>query len=174
MSDYVVFSRGLSRYAARTASPGGSAYGVIWLLSSKDHSRVMRCVAAVKLMKRILAAIGVTAIAAAMHAAPSIELLAPRPGTVLEGGRETTLTWSASSLPAHAEEWEAFLSIDGGRYYATRITPHLDAGRRTFRWRALSPTPSRPRSRRRRPPSPKPSSRISSPRASCCPAPAGW
>jgi hypothetical protein len=91
--------------------------------------------AAAKLMKRILSAIGVTAIAVAVHAAPSVELIAPRAGAVLEGGRETTLTWSASSLPAHAEEWEAFLSFDGGRYYATRITPHLDAGRRSFRWR---------------------------------------
>jgi hypothetical protein len=86
-------------------------------------------------MKRIFSAIGVTAIAVAVHAAPSVELIAPRAGAVLEGGRETTLTWSASSLLAHAEEWEAFLSFDGGRYYATRITPHLDAGRRSFRWR---------------------------------------
>jgi hypothetical protein len=62
-------------------------------------------------------------------------LIAPRGGAVLEGGRETTLTWSASSLPAHAEEWEAFLSLDGGRYYATRITPHLDATTHSFRWR---------------------------------------
>src|SRR5258706_10099840 len=43
--------------------------------------------------------------------------------------------WSAASLPAHAEEWEAFLSVDGGGYYAVRVTPHLDAGIRTFRWR---------------------------------------
>jgi hypothetical protein len=91
--------------------------------------------AAVKLMNRILSAIVVTAIAVAAQAAPSVELIAPRAGTVLEGGRETTLTWSASSLPAHADEWEAFLSFDGGRYYATRITPHLDSGRRSFRWR---------------------------------------
>jgi hypothetical protein len=32
-------------------------------------------------------------------------------------------------------EWEAFLSVDGGRYYATRITPHLDIGIREFEWR---------------------------------------
>jgi hypothetical protein len=62
-------------------------------------------------------------------------LIAPRAGTVLQGGSETTLQWSASSLPAHAEEWEAFLSFDGGRYFAARITPHLDADRRSFRWR---------------------------------------
>jgi len=74
------------------------------------------------------------AIAAAAQA-QSVELVAPRPGAVLEGGSETTLQWSATSLPQHAEEWEAFLSFDGGRYYATRLTPHLDADRRSFRWR---------------------------------------
>jgi len=96
---------------------------------------VSRCMAAAKLMKRILSAIGVTAIAMSVHAAPSVELIAPRGGAVLEGGRETTLTWSASSLPARAEEWEAFLSFDGGHYYATRITPHLDAATHSFHWR---------------------------------------
>jgi hypothetical protein len=85
-------------------------------------------------MKRILPVIALALIAAAAQAQP-VELIAPRPGAVLEGGSETTLQWSASSLPAHAEEWEAFLSFDGGRYYATRITPHLEADRRSFRWR---------------------------------------
>jgi len=93
----------------------------------------MRAVAAA--MKRILSVIALTAIGVAVQASPAVELIAPRGGTVLEGGSETTLQWSASSLPANAEEWEAFLSFDGGRYYATRITPHLDAGRRSFRWR---------------------------------------
>jgi len=84
--------------------------------------------------KRILPAIALIAIAAAVQA-QSVELIAPRAGALLEGGSETTLQWSATSLPPHAEEWEAFLSFDGGRYYATRITPHLDADRRSFRWR---------------------------------------
>jgi len=34
-----------------------------------------------------------------------------------------------------AEEWEAFLSLDGGRHYTTRITPHLDLSVGTFEWR---------------------------------------
>src|SRR5205085_5893160 len=37
-------------------------------------------------------------------------------------------------LPDNAEEWEAFLSLDGGHYYAFRITPHLDVERRQFTW----------------------------------------
>jgi hypothetical protein len=55
-------------------------------------------------------------------------------GTVLRGGSFATIEWSAATLPANAEEWEAFLSLDGGTYYAFRITPHLDIARRQFTW----------------------------------------
>src|SRR5213078_5250079 len=55
-------------------------------------------------------------------------------GTVLRGGSFATIEWSATVLPADAEEWEAFLSLDGGTYYAFRITPHLDIARRQFAW----------------------------------------
>jgi hypothetical protein len=48
----------------------------------------------------------------------------------LRGGAVASLEWTAEQLPAGAEEWEAFLSVDGGRYYAFRITPHLDLDRR--------------------------------------------
>jgi hypothetical protein len=58
--------------------------------------------------------------------ADSLRLVAPANGTTLHGGSFATLRWSATQLPASAEEWEAFLSVDGGRYYAFRITPHLD------------------------------------------------
>ena len=54
-------------------------------------------------------------------------------GTVLRGGAFSTIERPAA-LPANAEEWEAFLSFDGGRYYAVRITPHLDVARRQFTW----------------------------------------
>ncbi len=86
-------------------------------------------------MKAVVVAIASTGIALAISAATPVELTAPRAGAVLDGGRETVLRWTATSLPEHVEEWEAFLSLDGGRYYAVRITPHLDAGRRSFRWR---------------------------------------
>ena len=62
-------------------------------------------------------------------------LLAPalQAGTVLRGGAFATIERPAA-LPANAEEWEAFLSFDGGHYYAVRITPHLDVARRQFTW----------------------------------------
>jgi hypothetical protein len=62
-------------------------------------------------------------------------LLAPalHAATTLRGGSFATIERPAA-LPANAEEWEAFLSLDGGAYYAFRITPHLDVARRTFTW----------------------------------------
>jgi hypothetical protein len=54
--------------------------------------------------------------------AEPLRLAAPRAGDVLHGGGFATIQWSADALPPHAEEWEAFLSIDGGKYYAFRIT----------------------------------------------------
>jgi len=45
------------------------------------------------------------------------------------------IAWSADALPAGADEWEAFLSVDGGAHYAVRLTPHLDASIRAFRFR---------------------------------------
>lgn len=64
--------------------------------------------------------------------AHAIELRAPVDGATLRGGRFATLAWDATSLPAGAEEWEAFASVDGGRYYCTRLTPHLDTTVRRF------------------------------------------
>jgi len=61
-------------------------------------------------------------VAPALHAA-----------TTLRGGSFATIERPAA-LPANAEEWEAFLSLDGGAYYAFRITPHLDVARRQFTW----------------------------------------
>jgi hypothetical protein len=51
---------------------------------------------------------------------------------VLRGGTTATVAWTAPQLPTFVEEWEAFLSVDGGRYYGYRITPHLDIARRSF------------------------------------------
>lgn len=52
---------------------------------------------------------------------------------VLHGGHDALI--SVDALPPGAEEWEAFLSADGGTHYAVRITPHLDASVRAFRFR---------------------------------------
>ena len=61
-------------------------------------------------------------------------LIAPplQAGTMLRGGSFATIERPA--VAANAEEWEAFLSLDGGKYYAFRITPHLDVNRRQFTW----------------------------------------
>jgi len=64
----------------------------------------------------------------------AIQLVEPQNATTLRGGSFATIEWRASELPAHAEEWEAFLSLDGGKYYAFRITPHLDLDVRRFTW----------------------------------------
>jgi hypothetical protein len=66
-------------------------------------------------------------------AASRVTLVAPAAGMVLEGGSTAVVAWEGT-LASHAEEWEAFLSVDGGRYYAVRITPHLDAQIRSFRF----------------------------------------
>lgn len=60
------------------------------------------------------------------------QLEAPKSGTILRGGATATIDWSARGLPRFAEEWEAFLSADGGRHFAYRITPHLDLDQRRF------------------------------------------
>jgi len=77
-------------------------------------------------------------IAAALSAfaanASTLRLVEPQGGVTLRGGAQATIEWSATSLPAHAEEWEAFLSLDGGKYYAFRITPHLDLDLRCVTW----------------------------------------
>lgn len=62
-----------------------------------------------------------------------LEVTAPADGEVLRGGSTATIAWEATApLPAGVVEWEAFLSVDGGRYFATRITPHLDIDIRSF------------------------------------------
>lgn len=72
------------------------------------------------------------AVCALPLSAETLRVTAPHAGTVLHGGSFATLAWTEPGLPQDAEEWEAFLSLDGGRYYAFRITPHLDIDRRQF------------------------------------------
>ena len=50
----------------------------------------------------------------------------------LRGGHFATFTLDARYVDAHAEEWEAFLSVDGGRFYSVRLTPHLDIAVRSY------------------------------------------
>jgi hypothetical protein len=80
---------------------------------------------------RLLLAVALFALASFARA-DALRLLAPAAGTTLRGGSFAELHWSAAHLPEGAEEWEAFLSIDGGKYYAFRVTPHLDIELRRF------------------------------------------
>lgn len=83
------------------------------------------------LSRRLLCAL---ALCTALSARADVRavLRAPADGAVLRGGSRATVAWSAPELPRFVEEWEAFLSVDGGAYYGYRITPHLDADRREF------------------------------------------
>jgi len=66
-----------------------------------------------------------------------VELLSPRPAIPLVAGTTAVLQWEPlaglAGLPAR-EEWEAFLSLDGGKSYAFRITPHLDSDLQRTLW----------------------------------------
>lgn len=62
-------------------------------------------------------------------------LVAPAAGAELEAGSLATVQWEGLALPERAEEWEAFLSVDGGESYPLRITPHLDLSIRRFDFR---------------------------------------
>jgi hypothetical protein len=73
-----------------------------------------------------------------------VRLLAPQAGARLAAGAMAELEWAPGSglarLPA-VEEWEAFLSLDGGATYPVRITPHLDQDLRRVRFQ-VPPVPT--------------------------------
>jgi len=85
--------------------------------------------------------LGVAAPAAGMRSAPTlVQLAAPQAGETLQAGDTAELAWEPREPFARldalgqAEEWEAFLSFDGGASYPVRITPHLDVRLRRVRW----------------------------------------
>ncbi len=83
-----------------------------------------------------------TALAAPM--AQPVELVAPRSGETLVAGATAEIAWAPLASYAKlrgAEEWEAFLSLDGGATYPLRITPHLDQDLRRFSWQ-VPPVPT--------------------------------
>lgn len=76
---------------------------------------------------------------------PPVRLVSPRPDAMLVAGTTAELEW-APLAPfgdlSEVEEWEAFLSLDGGTTYPVRITPHLDQDLRRIRWQVPDlPTP---------------------------------
>src|SRR6185295_17959716 len=64
-----------------------------------------------------------------------IELVSPRSDVRLVAGEWAQVEWAPRAGFGElrkVEEWEAFLSIDGGAHYAIRLTPHLDRDLRRF------------------------------------------
>jgi hypothetical protein len=63
-----------------------------------------------------------------------VRLMEPAEHAVVAAGSTVSIGWEAQNVPANVEEWEAFLSIDAGRTYPIRLTPHLDARIHRFPW----------------------------------------
>ncbi|HZF09132.1 MAG TPA: hypothetical protein VFE33_10110 [Thermoanaerobaculia bacterium] len=89
-----------------------------------------------RLLAMALVAAGLTAtVARATLPEAPVRLVSPAEGAVLAAESTATLEWAPldghDDLDGPAgvgrwEEWEAFLSLDGGRTYPVRVTPHLD------------------------------------------------
>jgi hypothetical protein len=86
-----------------------------------------------------------------------VRLVSPAAEAELVGGSQAWLDWEPlappppagagpatvrrSAGPAGFEEWEAFLSLDGGGHYTFRVTPHLGSDLHRFAW-AVPDVPS--------------------------------
>lgn len=74
-----------------------------------------------------------------------IRLMTPQNGATLAAGSTAEIEWAPEAGFAgvrNVEEWEAFLSLDGGATYPLRITPHLDQDLRRVRFQVPPiPTP---------------------------------
>ena len=66
---------------------------------------------------------------------PMVRLVLPAAGDELVAGSVAAIEWEGLYIPEHADEWEAFLSLDGGHTWPLRITPHLDISIRRFELR---------------------------------------
>jgi hypothetical protein len=80
----------------------------------------------------LLFAAAFLAAAAARRSEAFPRLASPAGGTIVAPGRVTRIT--IADEPPGAEEWEAFVSVDGGRTYPLRATPHLPIAERGFDW----------------------------------------
>jgi hypothetical protein len=84
-----------------------------------------------------VAALLVAGPAAAAASAP-VRLLAPGDAAVLQAGSTAFLEWAPLAErtgQARWDEWEAFLSHDGGATFPVRVTPHLDRDLRRVSFR---------------------------------------
>src|SRR3954462_8203639 len=91
------------------------------------------------------AVLAIAPVGFARETGASVRLVAPRAGATLAAGSTAELEWAPGAGFANfqrAEEWDAFLSLDGGATYPLRITPHLDQDLRRVRFQVPSiPTP---------------------------------
>lgn len=76
----------------------------------------------------------VLALAGAAGSAHAVQLVRPSVRSVLQGGSFAAVEIAPGSVPLGTEEWEAFLSLDGGAHYDVRLTPHLDLAVQRFSW----------------------------------------
>lgn len=70
--------------------------------------------------------------------APPVTLAEPLPGAEVAAGTSAYLAWQpldGFGELGELDEWEAFLSLDGGATYPLRITPQLDLDLRRVLWR---------------------------------------
>jgi hypothetical protein len=72
--------------------------------------------------------------ASAAEGAFDVQLTEPAAQVDLVAGSTVSIAWEATNRPAGVEEWEAFLSINGGQTYPIRLTPHLDVTIQRFTW----------------------------------------
>lgn len=75
-----------------------------------------------------------TAVAAARASSLDVHLVEPAEHAALAAGSTATIGWETPDAPGDVDEWEAFVSVDGGVTYPIRITPHLDVRIRRFAW----------------------------------------
>ncbi|MEA2563255.1 MAG: hypothetical protein QOH06_4759 [Acidobacteriota bacterium] len=101
-------------------------------------------------MRRLCSTLALAAFAwmstavSAVEATPVVRVTSPLEGVALPTGSLAALEWEplAPFDLLQAEEWEAFLSVDGGAHYPLRITPHLDSDLRRILWQVPA-TPTR-------------------------------
>jgi hypothetical protein len=102
----------------------------------------MRCLS--RLLLLIWLALGLASAGFAGEAGAPVRLVAPRAGATLAAGSMAELEWTPAEPFAglsQVEEWEAFLSLDGGATYPVRITPHLDQDLRRIHFQ-VPPVPT--------------------------------
>jgi hypothetical protein len=93
-------------------------------------ARVLKRAWIISLLLAIASATG----ARAADGAFDVRLIEPAEHVDLVAGSTVSIAWEARNQPAAVEEWEAFLSINGGRTYPIRLTPHLDVTIQRFTW----------------------------------------